>query len=87
MLASSVSEGASTLRASRRRSTLAIRVNMQIMRAFVTLRHLLESRSGLADRIDELQEHYDRKFAVVFDAIRKLMTPPRTTRGRIGFRV
>ena len=68
------------------RSTLAIRVNMQIMRAFVTLRHLLESRGGLAERIDELQENYDHQFAVVFDAIRKLMTPPRTTRGRIGFR-
>ena len=68
------------------RSPLAIQINIQIMRAFVVLRHVLESHGNLADRIDELQENYDRKFAVVFGAIRKLMTPPRSTRGRIGFR-
>ena len=33
-----------------------------------------------------LQEKYDHKFAVVFEAIRKLMTPPHSTRARIGFR-
>ena len=68
------------------RSSLAIRVNIQIMRAFVTLRHVLESRGDLANRLDELEEKCDHKFAVVFEAIRKLMTPPRSTRTRIGFR-
>jgi hypothetical protein len=68
------------------RSALAIRMNIEIMRAFVVLRHVLESRGSLADKIDELQEKYDRKFAVVFDAIRKLMKPPGSTRVRIGFR-
>ena len=62
-------------------------MNIQIMRAFVVLRRVLESHRSLADKIDELQDKYDRKFAVVFEAIRKLMTPPRSTRGRIGFRV
>ena len=69
------------------RSALAIRVNIQIMRAFVTLRRVLESRGGLANRLDELEEKYDEQFAVVFQAIRKLMTPPKSTRSRIGFRV
>ncbi len=69
------------------RSTLAIRTNIQIMRAFVTLRRVLESRSDLTDRLDQLEEKSDRKFAVVFGEIRKLMIPSRSTRERIGFRV
>jgi len=66
-------------------SDLAIRMNIQIMRAFVVLRRVLESHGSLADKIDELQDKYDRKFAVVFDAIRNLMKPPASVRGQIGF--
>ena len=69
------------------RSALALRVNIQIMRAFVTLRRVLDSRGDLANKLDELEEKYDRKFAVVFEAIRKLMTPPGPRQSRIGFRV
>jgi hypothetical protein len=59
---------------------------MDIMRAFVMLRRVLESHGGLAEKLDELQEKYDHQFTVVFDAIRRLMTPLKTTRRRIGFR-
>ncbi len=69
------------------RSALAIRINIQIMRAFVTLRRVLESRSDLTDRLEQLEEKYDRTFAIVFAEIRKLMIPTRSTLGRIGFRV
>jgi hypothetical protein len=68
------------------RSDSAIRMNIQIMRTFVVLRRVLESHGNLADRIDELQEKYDRRFTVVFDAIRRLMAPPQSTRLRIGFK-
>ena len=68
------------------RSALAIRVNIRIMRAFITLRRVLESQGDLANKLDELEDKYDQQFAVVFDAIRKLMTPPRSARPRIGFR-
>jgi hypothetical protein len=68
-------------------STLAIRVNIEIMRAFVKLRRVLESHGDLASRLDALEEKYDEQFAVVFAAIRKLMTPPKAIRKRIGFRV
>jgi hypothetical protein len=67
-------------------SPLAIRMNIQIMRTFVVLRRVLESHGNLADRIDELQEKYDRRFTVVFEAIRKLMASPQSPRPRIGFR-
>ena len=69
------------------RSALAIRINIEIMRAFVALRRVLESHRDLADKLDELQQKYDQQFAVAFDAIRKLMTPSRSPRPRIGFRV
>ena len=68
------------------RSALAIAVNIHIMRAFVVLRRVLESQGDLADRIDALQMKYNQKFAVVFDAIRRLTLPPRSTRRRIGFK-
>jgi hypothetical protein len=67
-------------------SALAIRTNIQIMRAFVVLRRVLESHGTLADKIDDLQKKYDRKFAAVFEAIRTLMNPAAVTKGRIGFR-
>jgi hypothetical protein len=68
------------------RSPLAIRINIQIMRAFVAIRLMLETHGSLADKIDELQEKYDQQFALVFDAIRKLMLPTRSKGRRIGFR-
>ncbi len=40
-------------------SPTAIRVNIQIMRAFVVLRRVLESQRGLAEKLDELQAKYD----------------------------
>jgi len=69
------------------RSTLAIRMNIEIMRAFVKVRRELEWRGDLANRIDELEEKYDEQFAVVFSAIRRLMSPPKVIRKRIGFSV
>jgi hypothetical protein len=68
------------------RSVVAIRVNIEIMRAFVRLRRVLESHGNLGNKLDALEEKYDEQFTVVFAAIRKLMMPPTSTRMRIGFR-
>jgi hypothetical protein len=68
------------------RSARAIRANVQIMRAFVRLRRLLDSHRELPRRLDELEEHYDGQFKVVFEAIRELMAPPSPPRRHIGFR-
>jgi hypothetical protein len=69
------------------RSERAIAVNIEIMRAFVQLRGIARSHIDLAQRLDELERKYDRRFKAVFDAIRCLMNPPaRSTRTRIGFR-
>lgn len=69
------------------RSERAIRVNIEIMRAFVRLRTLLSAHADLARRLDELEQRYDGQFRAVFDAIRQLMTPPEPPRKQIGFQV
>lgn len=69
------------------RSKRAVEVNIAIMRAFVNLRSLLTSHSDLERKLMELELKYDGQFRAVFDAIRKLMSPPETpARKRIGFR-
>ena len=68
------------------RSRRAVRVNIEIMRAFVRLRQMLSAHADLARRLDELEKKYDAQFRVVFDAIRELMTPlPAPPGKRIGF--
>ncbi len=66
-------------------SNRAIRVNIEIMRAFVRLRQMLGSHADLARKLDALERKYDAQFKVVFDAIRELMTPPKAKRQQIGF--
>lgn len=67
------------------RSPRAVRVNIEIMRAFVRLREVLASHSELARKLAALESRYDAQFKVVFDAIRDLMAPPRPSGRRIGF--
>ena len=67
------------------RSRRAVRVNLEIMRAFVKLRRLLSEHQELARKIDALEERYDEQFQVVFDAIRGLINAPRQTKRRIGY--
>jgi ORF6N domain-containing protein len=66
-------------------SDRAIQVNITIMRAFVRMRKTVASHRGLAQRMNTLERTYDAKFRIVFDAIRALMEPPKTSRRRIGF--
>ena len=68
------------------RSKRAVRVNIEIMRAFVQLRQLLSSHADLERKLEALEKKYDAQFKVVFDAIRELMTPPEPARKKpIGF--
>ena len=68
------------------RSPRAIRVNIEIMRAFVRLRRMLDSSTELARRLAALERKYDGQFTMVFDAIRELMLPSVRPRRAIGFR-
>jgi hypothetical protein len=69
------------------KSERAVRVNVEIMRAFVRMRQILTANADLARKLDALEKKYDVQFKMVFDAIRALMAPPAVEpkRGRIGF--
>ena len=67
-------------------SERAILVNIEIMRAFVRLRQMLQGNADLARKLAALEKKYDAQFKIVFDAIRELMTPPQPRKKRsIGF--
>src|SRR6266516_6690891 len=57
------------------KSNRAVQVSIAIVRVFVKLRQLLVSHADLLRHLDELEQRYDEQFRIVFEAIRKLMTP------------
>lgn len=71
------------------RSPRAVEVNIAIMRTFVQLRRLMDSNRQLARKIEAMEKHYDEQFAVVFDAIKRLIAEDdarkSSPKGRIGF--
>ena len=69
-------------------SKRAIRVNIQIMRAFVKLKELLLTHKELTIKIEALERRYadhDEKIKKIFEAIRQLMIPPEEPKRKIGF--
>ena len=67
-------------------SDRAILVNIQIMRAFVSLRRVGLTYAGLKHRIEDMEKKYDKQFGIVFKAIKKLMEPlPARSKPKIGF--
>jgi hypothetical protein len=71
------------------RSARAVEVNIAIMRTFVQLRRLMDSNRELARKIEALEKKYDEQFAVVFDAIKRLISEESARKAlpsrRIGF--
>ena len=71
------------------RSPRAVEVNIAIMRTFVELRRLMDSNRELARKIEAMEKKYDEQFAVVFDAIKRLIVEDDGRRAspkrRIGF--
>jgi len=71
------------------RSPRAVEVNIAIMRTFVQLRRLMDSNRDLARKIEAMEKKYDEQFAVVFDAIKRLIAEDQTKtarpKRRIGF--
>src|SRR5437763_4773441 len=67
------------------RSSRAVQVNIAIMRTFVQLRRLMDRNRDLARKIEALEKKYHEQFAVVFEAIKELITPPSPPKKQIGF--
>lgn len=58
------------------RSSRAVRVNIQIMRAFIQVKSAFLAGEDLNRKIAALEKKYDKKFQVVFVAIRNLLKRP-----------
>ena len=46
-------------------SKIAVQVNIAILRTFVKLRQFLKDHKDLADKIDRLEQKYDKQFKVI----------------------
>lgn len=67
-------------------SAAAVAASIQVVRAFVRLRTILETHKDLARKLDALEQKCDRRFKAVFDTIRELLAPLADPRKRpIGF--
>lgn len=67
------------------KSKQSMKVNISIMRAFVQMRHLIESNKELYRKINEPEKNYDGQFRMVFDAIKSLFHQKHQPGERIGF--
>ena len=68
------------------RGDRAAQTSIEVVRAFIRLRAAVAHHRDLAAKLDALERKYDRRFKVVFAAIRALMEPPTKRTRRIGFR-
>ena len=66
-------------------SERAIQVNIQIIRTFSRMRELLASHEDIRKKIESMEQHYDRQFKAVFDAIKQLLVEDEKPKRRIGF--
>ena len=66
-------------------SERAIQVNIQIMRTFVQLRRMVLTNRDLKRKIEAMERKYDKQFSIIFEAIKRLIEPPKQIR-TIGFR-
>ena len=71
------------------RSPIAVRVNIEIMRAFVRLRRLLATPGELVAQLQKLAETvqlHDSQIKVIADVLQKMLEPPQETpKRRFGF--
>jgi hypothetical protein len=71
-------------------SEKAIKVNIEIMRAFVQLRKFLEANRELALKIEELERtvsNHDDNIAVIFETTRQMIEKKNEPREPVGFKI
>ncbi|MBA3028441.1 MAG: ORF6N domain-containing protein [Desulfobacteraceae bacterium] len=66
-------------------SNRAIKVNIQIMRAFTQLRQMLSTYDDLKKKMEAMENKYDENFQVVFEAIKQLIDTEQKPRKKIGY--
>ena len=66
-------------------SDRAISVNIQIMRTFTKLRHMIAGHEELKKAVEELKKQTDERFEVVFTVLDKLLADDQDPKKKIGF--
>ena len=67
------------------KSKRAIQINIHIMRVFTELREMLLTHKDLREKIEKMESKYDKKFRVVFEAIKQMMDEKNEPAKTIGF--
>ena len=67
------------------RSKTAIQVNIQIMRAFTKLRHILLDNEELRREIVNLRQETQGKFQIIFETLDHLLAEEAEPKKKIGF--
>ena len=70
-------------------SPTAIAVNIQIIRVFTRMRALLLSHKDILLQLEKIEKklgRHDDQILLIFEYLKKLLTPPQQPRRRIGFR-
>ena len=66
-------------------SDRSIQVNIEIIKAFVRLRRILNTHVELRKKIEAMESKYDEQFRVVFEAIRQILKEENQPKRKIGF--
>jgi len=67
------------------KSKRAVAVSIQIVRTFVKLREILSTHKQLREKVELMEDKYDKSFKVVFQMIARLMKEDTEPKKRIGF--
>jgi hypothetical protein len=70
-------------------SETAIRVHIQIIRVFAKMRELLLTHKDILLQLEKMEKKltgHDQDIALIFQYLKKLLTPPQPPRQKIGFR-
>lgn len=62
-------------------SDVAVRASVQVVRAFVRLRQIINANKELAEKLEKMEKKFDHQFKLVFQVINRLMAPPPPSRG------
>ncbi len=82
------SEHGSIMLANILKSSTAIEVSIEVVKAFVELREFLNTNKEFARKFEAIEKRFadhDQNFIAVFEALRQIMNPPVSSKRPIGF--
>lgn len=68
------------------KSKRAVAVSIQVVRTFVKLREILSTHKQLQEKMEKIENKYDKNFKIVFQMIARLMKDDAVPKDKIGFK-